>query len=147
MSGNLFYRIGPAEATLLPFFARGLPPPTQAVYRNHTTRTPQGGGGEGRHGYNTAEILWVILTAEQAGVLEDLIITAEVTGGNGNGTLWLTLPQTDAESGGASWIDISGIVIMPEWNPVQQTHGMAYENVILRFNNCTEENIPSTVQS
>ena len=144
---NLYYRIGPLEATLLPFFARGLPAPTQAIYRNHTTRSPQGGGGEGRHGYNQAEILWDILTADQANIIEDLITTVEATAGQGNATLWLTLPQTDAEPGGASWIDISGIAIMPQWNPAPQSNGLLYENVILRLNNCTEQNIPSTVQS
>jgi hypothetical protein len=145
MSAELFYRIGVSSATLRNLFARGLPLPQQAVYNDHTNRRPQGGGGQGRHGYNNADILWRRLTAEQANIIYELINTAETTGGQGNGTVWFTLLKTTAESSGPYWIDISGIAIMPEWSPTENGHGVAYENVTLRINNVTVENDPSTV--
>lgn len=143
----LFYRIATSSAGLATgnFVVWGLPTPDASPFRDHTTRSQQGGGGEGRHGHNNAEILWNRLTAELAKVIQDLIETAEVTGGQGNGTLHATLPKGLAKSDGASWIDISGVAIMPQWEPTRRLDGLAYDNVILRLNDCTVEADPSTV--
>ena len=147
MSSELFYRVGTSSGTLENgnFFVRGLPPPRQAIYNDHTVRRAQGAGGQSRQGYNNAEVLWERLDSQQANAIRELIETAETTGGQGNGTLWLTLPNTTAGTSGVAWIDVSGIAVMPEWVPTEQGHGVAYENVVLRLNDCTIEAEPSTV--
>ena len=149
MSTKLYFRIATSLAGLENgnFFVLGLPEPVDADYNDHTTRRPQGGGGESRQGYNNAFVLWDRLDSQQANVLEDLILTAEVTGGQGNGTIYLTLVNTTAGSSGVAWIDISGVAIMPEWTPTPRTFGKAYDNVVLRLNDCTIEAEPSSVLS
>lgn len=150
MSANLFYRIAITLAGLekgANFFLLGLPKPDQVSFNDHAVRRPQGGGGEGRHGHSNIRLLWLRFLAEQANVLRTLIEAAEVTGGQGNGTIYLTLPKTIATSAGVAWVDISGIAIMPPWETLASTDGLVYENVILRLNDVTVEAEPSTVQS
>jgi len=148
MTAELYYRIGTSAATLATggnLFARGLPIPRQAIYNDHSGRRPMGQGGEGRHGYINASLLWDALTVDQASIIRALIATAETSSGNGNGTLWATIPKTTAQSSGIEWIDVSGIAIMPQWIPEERVHGLVYENVVLRLNDCTVEAEPSTI--
>lgn len=145
MTREFLYRIGLNEVGLAHFVARGLPPADLATFQEYTSRRPQSTGGQARQGYANMSVLWDSLTALQAYTLRKLIDDAETTGGSGNGTLWLTVPQSDASSPGQGWVDVSGIAIMPDWEPVQDSHGTLYENVVLRLNNVTVENDPSTV--
>ena len=145
MSVNeFFFRINTtATLTNANFVVWQLPEPSQAPFRDHTERRTQGGGGEGRHGHNTVDWLWSRLTAAHVQVLLDMIATAETANGQGNGTLYFTTPKTS--KGGVHWVDCQGIVIMPQWTPTEGIHGLAYENVSLRFNDVTVDNDPSTV--
>lgn len=139
------YRIGTTEALLAHFVARRIPPPDLVTFQEYTTRRAQSTGGQARQGYANCSVLWGSLTALQARALKKLIETAEASGGSGNGTLWLTIPQSDASHAGQGWVDVSGTAIMPDWEPAQDGHGQLYENVVLRLNNVTVENDPSTV--
>lgn len=145
-SRKSYYRIAASLAGLSSgwFIALGLPEPQTPFYQPFSVRVPQGFGGEGRHGYDNAFLLWENLTRSQANVLERLIAAAEVTAGVGNATLYLTLPRVDASSSGQAWVDISGRVRMPEWRAGPWSLGMIYEPVSLNFNNVTVENEPST---
>lgn len=150
MSENLFYRIALTQAGLetgANFFVRGLPRPDLPTFADHSERFPKSQGGESRQGYIVASLLWLQLSFDAAGVIRDLIEQAEVTGGHGLGTLYVTMPRTDARRIGVSWVDVSGYVAMPNWASLQGADGKAYENVILALNNCTLRAEPSTVQT
>lgn len=129
-------------ATGANFFILGLPPPILPDYKDHSARFPAGRGGESRQGFDNLSLLWNRLSASQAATLERYIRAAEVIGGQGNGTLYLTLPKANA--GGLVWIDVSGVALMPEWTPEGSEAG-AYGNVLLRLNAVVVEAEPSTV--
>lgn len=141
------YRIATSLAGLATgsFIGLGLPEPQLPQLQRFSERIRQGLGGESRHGYSWVSLLWEQLDQRQAGLLRSLITTAEVTGGNGNGTLYLTVPSPDATSTGTSWVDVSGLAQLPEFNTAPYAHGVTYINVELRLNNVTIENEPSTV--
>jgi hypothetical protein len=139
------YRLATTEAGLAKganFFILRLPRPDLVTYADHATRFPAGRGGESRQGFESVSVLWNRLSASQAATLRRIIEAAEVTGGQGNGTLYLTLPKANA--GGEYWIDVSGIALMPEWTP-EGGEAQGYVNVLLRLNAVTVENDPSTV--
>lgn len=123
------------------FFILGLPPPTLPTYADHSARFAAGSGGESRQGYENLSLLWNSLSASQAATLRRIIEAAELIGGQGNGTLYLTLPRANA---GAGWIDVSGVALMPEWQP-EGGEAQGYANVLLRLNAVTVEADPSTV--
>lgn len=129
-------------ATGANFFILQLPRPDLVTYADHSARFPAGRGGESRQGFDNLSILWNRLSASQAATVERYIRAAEVIGGQGNGTLYLTLPKANA--GGTVWIDVSGVALMPEWTPEGSEAG-AYGNVLLRLNAVTVEAEPSTV--
>lgn len=148
MSDFLYYRIATTLAGLekgANFFVLGLPPPNLPLFQPDSVRQPGGQGGERRHGYIQVSLLWLTLTLDQGFIIYDLITQAEATGGQGNGTLYLTVPRVDGSAGGVSWVDISGVALMPQFSPVQDSRGALYENVVLRLNNVTVEATPSTV--
>lgn len=142
-----YYRISASLAGLTTghLHAIGLPEPQTPHFSNFTVRTPQGRGGEGRHGFAWAFLLWDELTSVQAQLVHYLVTTAETASGVGNGTLYATLPKADGSIGGAAWIDISGLVVMPDFRAAPYSGGLLFPNVSLRFNNVTIENEPSTV--
>lgn len=145
MTANLFYRIALTQAGLesgANFFVRGLPRPDLPTFADFTERVPQSQGGEARQGYINGSLLWLRLDSGAAGVLRGLIEQAEA----GAGLLYLTVPRTDAKAIGPSWIDVSGIPIMPNWEGLQGSP-FVYENVVLRLNNVTVLATPSTVMS
>lgn len=145
MSQNLYYRIATTQAALetgANFFVRGLPKPELPTFADHSERVPKSQGGEARQGYINVSLLWLRLDSGQAGVLRGLIETAEA----GAGLLYLTVPRVDAKAIGSSWVDVSGIPIMPQWESLQG--GLwVYENVVLRLNSVVVLSTPSTVQS
>jgi hypothetical protein len=139
------YRLATTEAGLATganFFILGLPRPDLVTYADHAARFPAGRGGESRQGFEGVSVLWNRLSASQAATLRRKIEAAEVTGGAGNGTLYLTLPSANA--GGLHWLDVSGIALMPEWTP-EGGEAQGYANVLLRLNAVTVENDPSNV--
>jgi hypothetical protein len=139
------YRLSLSEAGLSTgsnFFILQLPRPDLVTYADHAARFPAGRGGESRQGFESVSLLWNRLSASQAATLRRFIEAAEATGGQGNGTLYLTLPKANA--GGQYWIDVSGVALMPEWTP-EGSEAQGYANVLLRLNAVTVENEPSTV--
>lgn len=145
MGANLWYvdlRIATTEAGLAKgqFFILGLPEPDLINVQEYGVTVPQATGGQGRQGYPYAALQWNTLTQRQAYKLRALVETAEASDGQGNGTLWLTLPRTSAQASGYDLVDISGIVWLPTYPPLGIR---AYENVLLRLNNITFENVPS----
>lgn len=143
---DCLYRIATSEAGLSTgyFVGRGLPMPDLVNFADFTNRRPQSTGGQARQGYTQMSLFWNRLDANQANTIKELIDTAETSGGSGNGTLYLTIPRTDAPGTGITWIDISGIVLMPGWESTQQGSGQTYENVQLQLNNCTVQNEPAS---
>lgn len=145
MSENLFYRIALTQAALETgsnFFVRGLPRPDLVTFADHTERVPKSQGGEARQGYHHVSLLWLRLESGAAGVLRGLIESAEAA----TGLIYLTVPRTDAKAIGPSWVDLSGLPAMPQWENLQ--NGLfVYENVTLRLNNCVLLATPSTVQA
>lgn len=142
------YRIATTLAGLASgwfFVKRRLDEPQRVFFQPYSVQRPQRRGGEARHGFSQTSLLWKELIASQANFLWSLITAAEVTDGVGNGTIFLTVPRTDASSSGVSWVDISGIVAMPDFQIVDFTHGLKYANVLLKLNDVTIENEPSTV--
>lgn len=127
------------------FLARGLPPPELPIFEPFSTRRPASQGGESRQGYKSISLLWNRLDALQAYVLYTIIAAAEATGGQGNGTLWLTLPRTDGSAPGSNWVDVSGIVSLPRFEPDPQSDGRTYPNVVLRLNAVVIQNEPSNI--
>jgi hypothetical protein len=126
------------------FFVLGLPAPQIAFFNDHSTTRSQAQGGTARLGYNVASVLWPRLSMVEASIIQKMIEAVEATGGEGNGTLYLTLPKTLASG---VWIDISGIAKRPDWaNLVDpDSEGQSYANVRLDLNDCTIEAEPSTV--
>lgn len=134
---DCLYRIATTQAGLETgyFVGYGLPMPELPFFQPFTTRRPQSTGGQARQGYKYCTLLWSRLDARQANIIDGLIAAAEVTGGSGNGTIYLTLPMVDASAGGVNWVDVSGVAVMPAWETENQSHGVTYTNVTLRLNN------------
>jgi hypothetical protein len=139
-----YFRIATSEAGLPDghFFTRNLPEPLPPILTDYSVKSPQSTGGKSRQGYAKASVIWAIFTQSQANTLRRLVEAAEATGGEGNGTLWLTVPRTTGDSSGVDWVDISGIADMPDLQP--EAVGL-YSNVTLTLNDVTIENEPSTV--
>ena len=142
-----YYRVATSEAGLDTgyFLARGLPPPDLVTFDSFSTRRPASQGGESRQGYRSCSVLWNRLDSLQASIIYDIIEAAETTGGEGNGTLWLTLPRTDGSAVGQNWVDVSGIALLPAFETEPQSNGRSYPNVVLRLNNVTVQNEPSNI--
>ena len=62
-----------------------------------------------------------------------------------NGTVWTTVPRTDASEPGQNWVDASGIVAMPTWETESQSNGRTYPNIVITLNNVTVQNEPSNI--
>lgn len=139
-----FFRIATSLSGLATgwFLSRNLPIPDDVIFVDHSATAPQSQGGQTRHGYSRVTLIWQALTGRQAHVLRALIETAEVTGGVGSGTLYLTFPRTHGQNQG-SWIDAHGIAIMPQFQPVTQGYGKLYQNVSFTVNDVVVDNDPS----
>ena len=140
MGNNINTRIATSEAGLATgaLFARKIPKP-QTFYRDHSSRSSQGEGGEARHGYLNVSLLWDTLTASQASALKAVITAAQ---GQSSGLMYLTIRRTDATNGDTDWIDVSGRPLMPEFQ--SSNDGRIFRNVELTINNLTILNDPST---
>lgn len=147
MSKDCYYRVATSEAGLDTgyFVARGLPPPDLVTFEPFSTRRPASQGGESRQGYRSCSVLWNRLDSLQATAIYTLIETAETTSGEGNGTLWMTLPRADASAPGVNWVDVSGIALLPNFETEPQSNGQTYPNVVLRLNDVTIQNEPSNI--
>lgn len=144
---SCYYRIALTELGLDTgyFLARGLPPPELPEYNDFSIRRPASQGGESRQGYKSVSILWRRLDMQQAYILFKIIEDAESISGEGNGTIWLTLPKVDASAPGQNWIDISGIGQLPNFETELQSNGRTYGSVVLTINAVVVENEPSNI--
>lgn len=138
-----YLRIALTEAGLARgfFFVIGLPEPYMIELKDYSVQRPQSQGGQARQGYNRGLVQWDVLSQDQINILYELIAASEVTYGEGNALLWLTLPRKTGASAGQDWVDISGTVPMPEFAPLL---GAGYA-VTLNINAVTFENVPSNV--
>jgi len=143
MSGYKFFHLALSEAGLAQgwYYALGLPEPTLMTLTDHSATSVQAQGGQARHGYRRAVILWSEMLQGEAAILRRLILATEATYGIGNGVLWATVPRTTADSPGQDWVDVYGIAMMPEFGPMEG--GAKYQNVQLELNNITIDNDPS----
>jgi len=144
---SCLYRIAETEGGLDTgyFVAMGLPPPNLVTFEPYSTRRPASQGGESRQGYLSCSVLWNRLDSIQANALYEIIATAESTFGEGNATMWMTIPRADASAPGINWIDVSGIVLMPNFETEPGANGLTYPNVVLALNDVTVQNEPSNI--
>jgi hypothetical protein len=134
------WRIGVNEPVLAgtkaSMVARGIPAPTQAVFRDFTTRTSRGPGGVVRHGHANVEMLWTRMDHYPYYVLRDIIDRV------GDGRVYMTVYRTDGYTPGGSWINISGYPSLEDGGPEQPQSGVfSYRtsasilNILLKVNN------------
>ena len=142
------YRIAPTLAGLETgyFLAYGIPQPDITTFADYSIRRPQSTGGQARHGYNRVTLFWNNLDSEQVYIIREMIDTLETANGIGAATLYLTVPRTDGTKPGGGFVDVSGLVAMPEWTPVSRGNGLLFENVELMLNAVTVEADPSTAE-
>lgn len=145
MAKQCYYRIGSNEAGLTYLLALHLPPPDLVQFTPFATRRPASQGGQSRQGYISCSILWNRMDSLQANTLYEIIAAIETTSGQGNATLWLTLPRADASAPGQNWVDVSGIVAMPGWETENQSNGRTYTNILMTVNDVTVQNEPSNI--
>jgi hypothetical protein len=145
---TLNFRMATALADLAQganFFVLGIREPTLAYFVDHVVRYSQSRGGQARQGYNQATLFWDELNPAEAAVIKAKIEAAEALTEPGNGTLYVTLPKNDASSHSPGWVDVSGVAVMPQWVPEQNSKGWIFSNVTLLLNNVTVETEPSSL--
>lgn len=146
----LFYRMATALADLetgANFFLLGIREPTVANFVDHSVTHFQSEGGQARQGDNQATLHWNELSSDEAAAIRERIIAAEALTETGNGVLYVTMPKNDGSSYSPGWVDLSGVAVMPQWVPEQDTKGMIYANVTLLLRKVTVETEPSSVTS
>ena len=121
--------------------AIGIPKPSN-TYKGYTTQLPQSTGGQKRLGYKNDTWQWVSLTPTQANEICSLVESAL----SGNGVIYITMPRANGENAGMDWIDAYGIPVYPEIVPIQEpkANGLVLQSLILKINNITIVNEPST---
>jgi hypothetical protein len=136
----LFWRLS-ATSTLTRqnLFALGLPPVNLGDYRTYTELVSQSQGGQARQGYINVSLLWNELTAPQLKTLTG-IVEAAITAG----TIYGTIDKADGTGFINSFINISGIPLPLEFQPVSDARGVVFQNVTLKINNVTVTADPAT---
>jgi hypothetical protein len=127
------------------FFVLDIPEPDLAYFSEYSITVPQARGGQARQGFQRAVLFWNELLVPAAAAIKEKIEAAEAVTEPGNGILYVTLPRNDASDRWPGWIDVSGVVIMPEWVPDPARRGLVFPSVTVQLNNVTIENEPSTV--
>lgn len=122
----------------------GLPAPQIADVRDHSALTSRGDGGQARHGYRSAELLFERLSEPQASVLMQMIRDAR----SGTGVLYMTLWVGAGYDGRPRWIDVRGYPHEPESLTANRYVGVngqvAYDAARLVLRNFTVLNDPSS---
>lgn len=124
------------------FFARGLPPPTNAPYHDYSTRVSHSEGGQSRHGYKNVRMFWETLTRGQASNLRTVL---QAGLDSGTGLIFLTIDRANGSGSGPDWIDVSGRPHMPDFDPSRfaGATNIVHQNVELFLNNLTIVNDPA----
>lgn len=141
---NIGWRIATALVDLpvgSAFFVRKIPPPTTAIYADHGEKVAHSEGGESRHGYRNIRIFWDVIDRNQASALRAVLDDAVTNFGS---IVFLTLDRSNGEAGGEDWIDVSGRLHMPDFNPFANVRNRGYQGVELFVNNITIINDPAT---
>lgn len=137
----LYWRLS-ATSTLTRknLYALGLPPVNTPDYKTYSELVPQSQGGQTRQGYINSRLLWDELDFLQFKVLTG-IVEAAITAG----LIYATVPKGNGTALLNDFIDISGIPLPLEYQPVNDARGVMYANVTLTINNITVVSDPSTV--
>lgn len=136
----LYWRLS-ATSTLARknLYALGLPPVNLGDYKTYSELVPQSQGGQTRQGYINARLLWDELDFLQLKTLTGIVEAAIV-----NGLIYATLPKDDGSGLLNSFIDVSGVALPLEYQPISNARGVVYSNVTLTINNITVTADPST---
>lgn len=137
----LYWRLS-ATSTLARknLYALGLPPVNLGDYKTYSELVPQSQGGQTRQGYINARLLWDELDFLQLKTLTG-IVEAAITAG----TIYATVPKDDGTGLINAFIDVHGVPLPLEYQPVNNARGVMYSNVVLAINNITVDSDPSTV--
>lgn len=137
----LYWRLS-ATSTLARqnLFALGLPPVNLPDYRTYSELVPQSQGSQVRQGYINTRLLWDDLDFLQFRTLTR-ITEAAITAG----LIYATLPKGNGTALLNDFIDVSGVALPLEYQPVSNARGVMYANVTLTINNITVVSDPSTV--
>lgn len=136
----LYWRLS-ATATLLHqnLYALGLPPVNLGDYRTYSELVPQSQGGQVRQGYINTRLLWDDLDFVQFRTLTR-IVEAAITAG----TIYATVAKGNGTGLLNDFIDISGVPLPLEYQPVSNARGVIFQNVTLTINAIVVNNDPST---
>jgi hypothetical protein len=137
----LYWRLS-ATSTLARknLYALGLPPVNLGDYKTYSELVPQSQGGQTRQGYINARLLWDELDFLQFKTLTG-IVEAAITAG----VIYATVPKDNGTGLLDAFIDIHGIAIPLEYQPVSNARGVVYQNVVLAINAVVVDADPSTV--
>lgn len=133
------WRIGLASNALRYLRDLGIPEPTEWTYRPFSQRVSQSKGGEGIQGYKVLVLNWRDLSQFSLYILRTYIDSARAASPD---LLYLTIPRADGTAPGRDWVDISGRVAWPDFQPGPKGHSGT--NVVVRINNITIVNTPAS---
>lgn len=136
----LYWRLS-ATSTLARknLYALGLPPVNLGDYKTYSELVSQSQGGQVRQGYVNSRLLWDELDFLQFKVLTG-IVEAAITAG----TIYATVPKDNGTGLINAFIDIHGVPIPLEYQPVSNARGVVFQNVTLTINAAVVDNDPST---
>lgn len=137
----LYWRLS-ATSTLARqnLYALGLPPVNTPDYKTYSELVPQSQGGQARQGYINGRLLWDELDFLQFRTLTRIVEAAIVAG-----TIYATLPKGNGTALLNDFIDVHGVPIPLEYQPVSNARGVVYANVVLVINAIVVDSDPSTV--
>lgn len=141
---DLKFRISLTEAGLAKgmSFLRNIPPPDSPIYNDHSAKVGKGQGGQARHGFATATVLWDALSPDQSYELRTLVQNAL----DGLGVIYLTIDRSNGTSPGPDWIDVYGVPYMPDIAPGRtrgKRRGVIHNSIQLFVNDLTIVNDPA----
>lgn len=122
-------------------FTRGIPFPDLPIYQSFSARVNRADAGEAYRGVDEVTILWNRIEARHAQLITSWIETVL----DANGSIYLTIDRGwDTRFAPDSWVDVSGIPLLPSYQPVAGAEGRVYLNYLLTVRNLTIENNPAT---
>jgi hypothetical protein len=138
----LYWRLATSSGGLAKgnFFVLGLPPPNTPNYQPYTQIFPQSQGGQTQQGYENLAVLWDDMDYIALKALSD-IVDAALTAG----TIYITFDRAHGIKLANDFVDASGKPGILEFQPISNGRGVVAANVVLRVNNLTILNDPSTV--
>lgn len=109
------------------------------LYRSFSQRVPQSKGAQGLQGYKNFVLSWRDLSIASLYVLETYVTAARAASPD---LLYLTIDRADGTAPGRDWIDVSGRVYWPEFEPGPRNRSGV--SVGLVVNNVTIINTPAS---